>query len=211
MFRKAASATTPSQPPSNHPESAQKPGWSFAHLILSFVIGYIARDCPTVINGYMKAYGYGGDQDSAEIGSNPMVVDSPETFMRDYEKMESALKANIYPDRDPGAYFKSPTAGTASNSEEFDFLESFTRDYERMERELKIYIYRDRDPGGYFKSPRELTGMYGSEAYFFKNVKESHLRTTNPLEARLFFIPISWHQMRIQVPIYISCVVNFML
>jgi hypothetical protein len=95
MCRKAASATTPSQPPSNRPESAQKPGWSFAHLILSFVIGYIARDCPTVINGYMKVYGY------------MKVVDSPETFTRDYEKMERALKANIYWDRDPGASFKA--------------------------------------------------------------------------------------------------------
>ncbi|KAC5844358.1 hypothetical protein FH972_027240 [Carpinus fangiana] len=116
MCRKAASATTPSQPPSNRPESAQKPGWSFAHLILSFVIGYIARDCPTVINGYMKAYGYWGDEDTAEIASNPKVVDSQETFTLDYEKMERALKANIYWDRDPGAYFKSPAAGTVSNS-----------------------------------------------------------------------------------------------
>jgi hypothetical protein len=74
---------------------------------------------------------------------------------------------------------------------------SLEQDYERMERELKVYIYRDRDPGIYFlRYPREVTGMYGSEAYFFKNIKESRFLTTNPLKAHFFFIPISWHQMR---------------
>ncbi|XP_059446433.1 probable glycosyltransferase At5g03795 [Corylus avellana] len=84
------------------------------------------------------------------------------------------------------------------DSKVFDFPESFTRNYERMERELKVYIYRDRDPGAYFQSPRELKGLYGSEAYFFKNIKESRFLTTDPLQAHLFFIPISWHQMRTQ-------------
>jgi hypothetical protein len=84
-------------------------------------------------------------------------------------------------------------------SEVFDFQEiSFRRDYERMERDLKVYIYRDRDPGMYFQSPRKLTGMYGSEAYFFKNIKESRFRTIDPLQAHLFFIPISWNKMRSQ-------------
>ncbi|XP_059446439.1 probable glycosyltransferase At3g07620 [Corylus avellana] len=73
---------------------------------------------------------------------------------------------------------------------------SFAWDYIRMERNLKVYIYRDIDLGGYFEPPTELTGMYGSEAYFFKNIKESIFRTINPLQAQLYFIPISWHQMR---------------
>jgi hypothetical protein len=88
------------------------------------------------------------------------------------------------------------------NSEVFHFPESFLRDYERVERELKVYIY----PGGYFQSPTELTGMYGSEAYFFKNLKESRFLTTDPLKAHLFFIPISWHQMRSQVRTLISSI-----
>ncbi|XP_059446434.1 probable glycosyltransferase At5g03795 [Corylus avellana] len=88
------------------------------------------------------------------------------------------------------------SAGIASGSGEvFRFPETRST-YDRMENYLKIYIYRDRDPGAYFQSPRELTGMYGSEAYFFKNIKESRFLTTNPLKAHLFFIPISWHQMR---------------
>jgi hypothetical protein len=81
---------------------------------------------------------------------------------------------------------------------------SFTWDYIRMERNLKVYIYRDRDLGDYFQSPRRLTGMYGSEAYFFKNIKESIFRTTNPLQAQLYFIPISWHEMRSLVCIQID-------
>ncbi|XP_059446440.1 probable glycosyltransferase At5g03795 [Corylus avellana] len=74
---------------------------------------------------------------------------------------------------------------------------SFEQDYERMERELKVYVYRDRDPGIYFlRQPRKVTGIYGSEAYFFKNIRESSFITIDPLQAHLFFIPISWHQMR---------------
>ena len=71
--------------------------------------------------------------------------------------------------------------------------------YDRMESYFKIYMYQDRDPGAYFQPPREVTGMYGNEAYFFKNIKESRFLTTDPLKAHLFFIPISWHQMRTQV------------
>jgi hypothetical protein len=100
------------------------------------------------------------------------------------------------------AYLRQDSAGIVS--EVFHFPESFVRDYERMERELKVYIYRDREPGGYFQSPTELTGIYGSEAYFFKNIKESRFLTTDPLKAHFFFIPISWHQMRTQVQRLIS-------
>jgi hypothetical protein len=90
-------------------------------------------------------------------------------------------------------------AGIASSSEKvFRFPETRFA-YDRMESYFKIYMYQDRDPGGYFQSPTELTGMYGSEAYFFKNIKESRFLTTNPLEAHLFLIPISWHQMRTRV------------
>jgi hypothetical protein len=91
-------------------------------------------------------------------------------------------------------------------SEVFRFPERFMRDYQRVERDLKVYIYRDRDPGAYFQSPRELTGIYKSEAYFFKNIKESRFLTTDPLKAHLFFIPISWHQMRTQVRTLISSI-----
>ncbi|XP_059446436.1 probable glycosyltransferase At5g03795 [Corylus avellana] len=104
-------------------------------------------------------------------------------------------------------------AGIASSSEEvFRFPETRFA-YERMETYLKIYIYRDRDPGANFQSPRELTGMYGSEAYFFKNIKESGFLTTNPLKAHLFFIPISWHQMRTEGTSYekmITIVENYL-
>ncbi|XP_059446432.1 probable glycosyltransferase At5g03795 [Corylus avellana] len=81
-------------------------------------------------------------------------------------------------------------------SDVFRFPERFVWEYELVERDLKVYIYQDRDPGAYFQSPRKLTGKYGSEGYFFKNIKESRFLTTDPLHARLFFIPISWHQMR---------------
>jgi hypothetical protein len=81
---------------------------------------------------------------------------------------------------------------------------SFTWDYIRMERNLKVYIYWDRDLSDYFRSPRRLMEVYESEAYFFKNIKESIFRTTNPLQAQLYFIPISWHEMRSLVCIQID-------
>ncbi|XP_059446437.1 probable glycosyltransferase At5g03795 [Corylus avellana] len=108
--------------------------------------------------------------------------------------------------------YKFLHAGTASGSEEVFRFPETRLVYDRMERYFKIYIYQDRDPGAYFQSPRELTGMYGSEAYFFKNIKESRFLTTNPLKAHFFFIPISWHQMRTQGTSYekmISIVENY--
>jgi hypothetical protein len=97
-------------------------------------------------------------------------------------------------------------AGIAFGPEEvFRFPETHFA-YNRMENYFKIYMYRQRDPDAYFQPPRELTGMYGSEAYFFKNLKESRFLTTDPHKAHLFFIPISWHQMRSQVRTLISSI-----
>ncbi|XP_078428881.1 exostosin family protein isoform X2 [Wolffia australiana] len=65
-----------------------------------------------------------------------------------------------------------------------------------MVRSFKVYIYPDGDPNTYYQTPRKLTGKYSSEGYFFQNLRESSFRTDDPMEADLFFIPISCHKMR---------------
>lgn len=71
----------------------------------------------------------------------------------------------------------------------------FKTDYEEMERKLRVFVY----PGGH-RTPRRLTGKYASEGFFFKNIRESRFVTLDPNEAHLFFLPVSCHKLRGQVP-----------
>ncbi|GER55577.1 exostosin family protein [Striga asiatica] len=59
---------------------------------------------------------------------------------------------------------------------------------------LEVYVYPEYDYGG---PPIQSTisGKYASEAYFFKNIKESAFLTNDPEQAHLFFIPISCHRL----------------
>ncbi|XP_057737709.1 probable glycosyltransferase At5g03795 isoform X2 [Arachis stenosperma] len=92
--------------------------------------------------------------------------------------------------------FDAPRRVTLHSSRVFHSPEAFELDYEKMEKELKVFVYPDGDPETYFHTPRKLTGKYSSEGYFFKNIKESRFFTADPLQAHLFFIPISCHKMR---------------
>ncbi|XP_038681013.1 uncharacterized protein LOC119981946 [Tripterygium wilfordii] len=82
-------------------------------------------------------------------------------------------------------------------AEIFRSAEGFERKYEEMERKLKVYVYSEDDeyPDLYFYPPRVVFGRYSSESFFFKNIRESRLRTFDIDEANLFLIPISCHKM----------------
>ncbi|CAA0809731.1 Exostosin family protein [Striga hermonthica] len=79
--------------------------------------------------------------------------------------------------------------------------EVFKLDYAEMEREFKVYMYPEYNYGGP-AIPSTISGKYASEAYFFKNIKESAFLTNDPDQAHLFFIPISCHRLHQKVLSY---------
>ncbi|GKV47714.1 hypothetical protein SLEP1_g54583 [Rubroshorea leprosula] len=93
------------------------------------------------------------------------------------------------------ALFSGLTSDSEVNQSNADF--SYIRDgefklrYEEMERNFKVFVYPKKN----FHTPSEFTGPYASEAFFFKNLEESWLRTDNAGEANMFFIPISVQDM----------------
>ncbi|GKV26656.1 hypothetical protein SLEP1_g35917 [Rubroshorea leprosula] len=71
----------------------------------------------------------------------------------------------------------------------------FKKKYADMMREFKVFVYPEGDPRTYFHTPKKLIRLYASEAYFFRNMEQSPLRTLNPNQAHMFFIPISIQKM----------------
>ncbi|KAL3621006.1 hypothetical protein CASFOL_035918 [Castilleja foliolosa] len=64
------------------------------------------------------------------------------------------------------------------------------KDYAEMEKKFRIYVYPDDDDTNNTKNTI-ISGKYASEDHFFRNIKESAFITRDPLQAHLFFIPIS--------------------
>ncbi|GLT98009.1 hypothetical protein SLE2022_155440 [Rubroshorea leprosula] len=71
----------------------------------------------------------------------------------------------------------------------------FKKKYEEMMREFRVFVYPEGNPRTFFHTPKNLIRQYASEAYFFRNMEQSPLRTMNPDEADMFFIPISVQKM----------------
>ncbi|KAL3621005.1 hypothetical protein CASFOL_035917 [Castilleja foliolosa] len=69
-------------------------------------------------------------------------------------------------------------------------------DYAEMEEKFRIYVYpHDDDIDINITKNTTISGKYASEDYFFRNIKESAFITRDPLQAHLFFIPISSHKL----------------
>ncbi|GKV02305.1 hypothetical protein SLEP1_g14759 [Rubroshorea leprosula] len=83
--------------------------------------------------------------------------------------------------------------------------EEFKKRYEEMESSFRVFVYPEGDPKTYYQTPGVLSGPYASEGYFFKNIMESPLRTENPDEATMFFIPISVQKMSAKVYSFEQC------
>lgn len=90
----------------------------------------------------------------------------------------------------------SSSSSSSSSSSIYKSPEIFHLSYNQMVRDFKVYIYPDGDPETFYQTPRKLTGKYSSEGYFFQNIRESSMRTEDPEQADLFFVPISAHKMR---------------
>lgn len=109
------------------------------------------------------------------------------------------------------AMFFGLTSDSEVNQSDADF--SYIRDgefklrYEEMERNFKVFVY----PKENFHTPSEFKGPYASEAFFFKNLEESQLRTDNAEDANMFFIPISVQEMSSKVgfDVAFSCLMLF--
>lgn len=66
---------------------------------------------------------------------------------------------------------------------------AFHRSYLEMEKRLKIYVYEEGEPPVFHYGPCKQT--YAIEGFFIQTMEISRFRTSNPMEAHIFFLPFS--------------------
>ncbi|KAL3621004.1 hypothetical protein CASFOL_035916 [Castilleja foliolosa] len=92
----------------------------------------------------------------------------------------------------------APEADEFSGDEVYHLPKFMQMDYAEMEKKFRIYVYPHDDD----TNNTMISGKYASEDYFFRNIKESAFITRDPLQAHLFFIPISSHKLHQKISSY---------
>ncbi|KAL1545767.1 putative glycosyltransferase isoform X1 [Salvia divinorum] len=123
----------------------------------------------------------------------PPVVESRRKYM-DLEMVEASLakaRANIHEVHSNNE--SSYDAGYIPEGPFYRNPNAFHRSYLEMENTLKIYIYEEGEPPLFHYS--KSLGILGIEGIILHHIQISNFRTTDPLKAHLFFLPISFQSI----------------
>ncbi|KAG6437289.1 hypothetical protein SASPL_102203 [Salvia splendens] len=145
-----------------------KPSSSFSFLLPPQPLSPTSAAPPPVVESKRKY----GDLDMVEASLAKARANIHEARTNN----ESSYDADYIPH---GPLYRNPNA--------------FHRSYLEMEKTLKIYIYEEGDPPLYHYG--NSLGILGIEGIILHQIEISSFRTTDPLRAHLFFLPISFQSI----------------
>lgn len=138
------------------------------------------------------------EQSFLDLGFNPESVKNNITKIEKSDKKYSKLakvEADLVQAR---AAIRAGLAGNQTDIVDPDYIpngpmywdpKAFHKSYVEMEKRLKVFIYEEGEPPVFHFGPCKHT--YAIEGIFISNMEISLLRTFDPNEAHLFFLPIS--------------------